>query len=69
MPTRGALEKLKGAEERMKNVEERLRSFIERPNRQYSSEEKAENKRLLDVLRLAMVEYSGAGFLFFSFHM
>jgi hypothetical protein len=41
---------LKGAEERMKNAEERLRSFIERPDPQYSSEEKAENKRLLDVL-------------------
>lgn len=44
----------------MKNAEERLCSFIERPDGQYSSEEKAENKRLLDVLRLAMVEYSEA---------
>jgi hypothetical protein len=50
---------LKGAEERLKNAEERLRSFIDRPDRQYSSEDKAENKRLLDVFRVAMVEYSG----------
>ena len=41
-------------------AEGRLRSFIERPDRQYSPEEKAENKRLLDDLRLAMVEYSEA---------
>jgi hypothetical protein len=60
MPTRRALETVKGAEERMKNAEERLRSFIERPDRQYSSEEKAENGRLLDVLRIAMVEHSEA---------
>ena len=60
MPTRRALEMLKRAEERMKNAEDKLRSFIERPDRQYSSEEKAENKRLLDVLRVAMVEYSEA---------
>jgi hypothetical protein len=37
-----------------------IRSFIERPDRQYSPEERAENKRLLDDLRLAMVEYSEA---------
>jgi hypothetical protein len=60
MPTRRALERLKGAEERLKNAEERLRSFIEWPDRQYSSEEKAWSKRLLDVLRVAMVEYSEA---------
>jgi hypothetical protein len=60
MLTRRVLEVLKDAEERMKNAQERLRSFIERPDRQYSSEEKAENKRLLDVLRVAMVEYSEA---------
>jgi hypothetical protein len=44
----------------MKTVEGRLRSFIERPDRRYSPEERAENKRLLDALRLAMVEYSEA---------
>jgi hypothetical protein len=60
MPTRRALERLKGAEERLKNAEERLRSFIERPDRQYSSVEKAENERLLGVLRVAMVEYAEA---------
>ncbi len=60
MPTRRAREMRKRAEERMKNAEQGLRSFTERPDRQYSSEEKAENKRLLDVLRLAMVEYSEA---------
>jgi hypothetical protein len=54
------LEILRSAEERMKTAEGRLRSFIERPDRQYSSEERAENKRLLDNLRLAMVEYSEA---------
>jgi hypothetical protein len=60
MPTRRSLEKLKGAEERLKDAEEKLRSFIERPDRHYSSEEKTENKRLLDVLRITMVEYSEA---------
>ena len=60
MPTRRALEILRSAEEHMKTVEGRLRSFIERPDRQYSPEERAENKRLLDDLRLAMVEYSEA---------
>jgi hypothetical protein len=44
----------------MKTAEGRLRAFIERPDRQYSPEESAENKRLLDGLRLAMVEYSEA---------
>jgi hypothetical protein len=44
----------------MKTAEEKLGSFIERPNRQYSPEERAKNKRLLDDLRLAMVEYSEA---------
>lgn len=58
MPTRRALERLRTAEERMKTAEDRLRSFIERSERQYSLEERAMNKRLLDDLRLAMVEYS-----------
>jgi hypothetical protein len=49
---------VRSVEERLKTVEEKLRSFIERPNRQYSPEERAKNKRLLDDLRLAMVEYS-----------
>jgi hypothetical protein len=35
-------------------------AFIERSGHQYSPEEKAEKKRLLDDLRLAMVEYSEA---------
>jgi hypothetical protein len=60
VPTRRALEILRSAEERMKTAEERLWSFIERPDRQFSPEERAENKRLLDDLRLAMVEYSEA---------
>jgi hypothetical protein len=60
VPTRRALETLRNAEERLKTAEGRLRSFIERPDRQYSPEERAENKRLLDDLRLAMVEYSEA---------
>ena len=60
MPTRKALETLRSAEERMKTAEGRLRAFIERHDRQYSQEERAENKRLLDGLRLAMVEYSEA---------
>jgi hypothetical protein len=60
MPTRRALERLRSAEERMKTAEERLRSFIERSERQYSPPERTENKRLLDDLRLAMVEYSEA---------
>ena len=60
MATRKALETLRGAEEHMKTAEEKLRSFIERPNREYSPDENAKNKRLLDDLRLAMVEYSEA---------
>jgi hypothetical protein len=60
MPTRRALERLRSAEERMKTAEERLRSFIERSERQYSPQERSENKRLLDELRLTMVEYSEA---------
>jgi hypothetical protein len=60
MPTRRALERLRSAEEHMKTAEERLRSFIERSERQYSPQERSENKRLLDELRLAMVEYSEA---------
>jgi hypothetical protein len=60
MPTRKALESLKSAEQRMKTAEEKLRSFVERPNRQYSPDESAQNKRLLDDLRVAMVEYSEA---------
>lgn len=60
MPARRALEILGSAEERMKTAEGRLRAFIERPDRQYSPEERAENKRLLDDLRLARVGYSEA---------
>jgi hypothetical protein len=58
VPIRKALETLRSAEERMETAEGRLRSFIERPDRRYSPEERAENKRLLDELRIAMVEYS-----------
>jgi hypothetical protein len=60
MPTRRAIDRLRSAEERMKAAEDRLRSFIERSERQYSPQERSENKRLLDDLRLAMVEYSEA---------
>ena len=60
MPTRRALDRLRSAEERMKTAEESLRSFIERSERQYSPQERSENKRLLDEIRLAMVEYSEA---------
>ena len=60
MPTRKALETVRSAEAHMKAAEEKLRAFIERPNRQYSPDESATNKRLLDDLRLAMVEYSEA---------
>ncbi len=60
MATRRALDRLRSAEERMKTAEERFRSFIERSERQYSPQERSENKRLLDELRLAMVEYSEA---------
>ena len=60
MATRKALAVLRSAEERLKTAEEKLHSFIDRPNRQYSPDESATNKRLLDGLRLAMVEYSEA---------
>jgi hypothetical protein len=45
VPTRKALEILRSAEERMKIAEGRLHAFIERPERQYSPGERAENKR------------------------
>jgi hypothetical protein len=48
VPTRKVLETLRSAEERMKTAEGKLRDFIERSDRQYSPEERAENKRLLD---------------------
>lgn len=60
MPTRKALESLKNAELQMKSAEDKLRSFVERSNRLYSPDESAQNKRLLDDLRVAMVEYSEA---------
>jgi hypothetical protein len=60
MPTRRALERLRTAEERMKAAEESSVRFIERSERQCSPEERAKNKRLLDDLRLTMVEYSEA---------
>jgi hypothetical protein len=60
MPTRKALESLRNAEQQMKTAEEKLRSFVERSNRRYSPDESAQNKRLLDDLRVAMVEYSEA---------
>ncbi len=58
MATWRALDRLRTAENSMKAAEERLRSFIERSERQYSPQERSENKGLLDELRLAMVEYS-----------
>ena len=60
MPTRRGIDRLRSAEERMKTAEDKLRSFVERTERQYSPQERSENNRLLDDLRLAMVEYSEA---------
>jgi hypothetical protein len=60
MPNRRTIERLRSAEERMKIAEDGLRSFIERSERQCSPQERSQNKRLLDDLRLAMVEYSEA---------
>jgi hypothetical protein len=47
MPTRRAIDRPRSAEERMKTAEDRLRLFIERSERQYSPQERSENKLLL----------------------
>jgi hypothetical protein len=57
MPTREALENLKGAEERMEAAREEHLAFIERPDRQFSTERRAENRRLLDNVNRTIAEY------------
>jgi hypothetical protein len=57
MPTREALEHLKSAEERMNVATEAHRAFLERPDRDYSPEERAENRRLLDNIQRTIDEY------------
>lgn len=60
MPTPETLERVKKAEERMTQVQQDLIAFIERPSRNYSQEEKTENKRLLDRIEKAIAEYWAA---------
>ena len=57
MPTEEALENLRSAEERMRAASEEHLAFIERPDRQFSPEERAENKRLLDNVNRTIAEY------------
>ena len=57
MPTPEALQRLRSAEERMKTANEELLAFVNRPDRQFSTEERAENKRLRDKVSRAMSEY------------
>jgi hypothetical protein len=51
------LEKLKEAELRMSAARDALFAFIQRKDRQYTQEEDAENRRLLDNQQQAMDEY------------
>jgi hypothetical protein len=60
MPTREALENLKSADERMKAAGEELGAFIEQPDRKFSPEGRAENRRLLDNVNRTIAEYWAA---------
>jgi len=53
-------ENFRSAEERMKTAHEEHMAFIERQNRTNSPEEIDENRRLLDGLWRAMVQYEKA---------
>jgi len=57
MPTPEALENLRRADERMKAAQQEHRTFIEWPDRQFSPEERAENRRLLDNVNRMIAEY------------
>jgi hypothetical protein len=57
MPTPEALENLSSAEKRMRAASEEHLAFIERPDRQYSPEERAENRHLLDNVQRTIAEY------------
>ena len=57
MPTPEALENLKIAEKRMRDANEEHLAFIELPDRKYSPEEAAQNRRLLDNVQRTMAEY------------
>ncbi len=60
MPTTEAIANLKRAEERMRTASEELRAFVEKPDRTFSSEERAKNRRLLDDVHRTIEEYWGA---------
>ncbi len=57
MPTPEAIENVKMAEEHMKAAHEEHLAFLERPDRQYSREEMAENRRLLDNVNRTIAQY------------
>jgi hypothetical protein len=57
MPTRETLENLKKAEERINAATEAHQEFIERPDRTFSPEERAVNRRLLDNMNHSIAEY------------
>lgn len=57
MTSEEALENLRRAQERMKAAQEAHRSFIERPGRNFSDEERSENKRLLDEVKQSISGY------------
>jgi hypothetical protein len=57
MPTPEALENLRSAEERMRAATEEHLAFIERRDRQYTPEYRAENRRLLDNIQRTIGEY------------
>jgi len=57
MPTPQALENLRRATERMKAAQQAHLAFIERPDRQFSPEERAEDRRLLDKVNRSTAAY------------
>jgi hypothetical protein len=57
MPTPETLENLKVAAQRMRAASEEHLAFIERPNRQFSPEEKKEDRRLLDNVNRTIAAY------------
>ena len=56
-PSRQAIERVQVASERMRQAHNDHLAFIERPDRTFSLDERAENERLLTALRQSIEEY------------
>jgi hypothetical protein len=57
MPTAEALARLQQADQNMKAAQQAHLAFTERPGRTFSTEERAENRRLLDRIDQSIAEY------------